>query len=773
VESDWLVELNEAQREAVTYGQGALLVIAGAGTGKTKTLAYRVAYLLEQGVSPDRILLLTFTRRAAAEMIGRARNLIRLQGVSRVWGGTFHAVANRLLRIYGQAIGIAPDFTVIDAGDAADMMNLIRTELGLTKRDRRFPRKETLNKIYSHTVNAQAGLNAVVTKHFPWCIRDQEAIRQIFDQYTQRKRRNNVLDYDDLLLFWRALCASSEVGLRVADRFDHILVDEYQDTNAIQAEILLGMRRTHKNIMVVGDDAQSIYSFRAATIRNILDFPKQFPGTHQVTLEQNYRSTEPILEASNAVMAYARERFTKDLWSRRASEQKPVLTTCLDEGEQCDVVCRNILDHFERGVPLMHQAVLFRAGHHSAQLEVDLAHRNIPFHKYGGLKFVEAAHIKDMLAFLRILENPYDEVSWHRVLLLLPGVGSKTAARIMGALGVRGERPFPGPQMDRQSCPTGIQTPLSRMFFGPPDVSPAARKEFAGLRQALADCLGVKVRTWEGEKDKPQRAREESVATGPGQGRDAGEQGGEAMSVRETASASARGEGEEAHEPEQETRGPEQEAHDPEQGEMGTTGGRRLPVVLQVERIRAFYEPIFERTYENAPVRLRDIEQLGQIAARYSSRSRFITDLTLDPPTATSDLAGAPYLEEDYLILSTIHSAKGCEWDVVHIIHAADGMIPSDLSTGDTEGIEEERRLFYVAMTRAKNHLYVYFPLRYYHAGRGLGDAHNYAQLTRFMPRDVCALFEHRASANAEDEEDLGPSVVREVDDFLTRLWDN
>ncbi|UCF34254.1 MAG: ATP-dependent helicase, partial [Phycisphaerales bacterium] len=323
MESDWLGELNEAQREAVTYGQGPLLVIAGAGTGKTKTLAYRVAYLLEQGVSPDRILLLTFTRRAAAEMIGRARNLIRLQGVGRVWGGTFHAIANRLLRLYGQVIGIAPDFTVIDAGDAADMMNLIRTELGLAKRDRRFPRKETLNKIYSHTVNAQAKLNAVVAKHFPWCIQDQEAIREIFDQYTRRKRQNNVLDYDDLLLFWRALCASSEVGPRVANRFDHILVDEYQDTNAIQAEILLGMRRTHKNIMVVGDDAQSIYSFRAATIRNILDFPKQFPGTHQVTLEQNYRSTERILDASNAVMAYARERYTKDLWSRRGSEQRP------------------------------------------------------------------------------------------------------------------------------------------------------------------------------------------------------------------------------------------------------------------------------------------------------------------------------------------------------------------------------------------------------------------------------------------------------------------
>jgi hypothetical protein len=311
------------------------------------------------------------------------------------------------------------------------------------------------------------------------------------------------------------------------------------------------------------------------------------------------------------------------------------------------------------------------------------------------------------------------------------------------------------------------------MFFEPPEVSPAARKEFAGLRQALADCLGVNVRTWEGEKEKTGRAREKSLAAGPGEERDAGRQDGETMSVPETGFDSARGEGEEARGPVQEARDRERGTRDLEQEDVVTAGGRRLPVVLQVERIRAFYEPIFERTYENAPVRLRDIEQLEQIAARYSSRSRFITDLTLDPPTATSDLAGAPYLEEDYLVLSTIHSAKGCEWDVVHIIHAADGMIPSDLSTGDTEGIEEERRLFYVAMTRAKNHLYVYFPLRYYHAGRGLSDAHNYAQLTRFMPRDVCDLFEQRASAGVESGEDLGPSVVREVNDFLTRLWEN
>ena len=666
--ASWLEELNPAQRQAVTFGEGPLLVVAGAGTGKTKTLACRVAYLIEQGVNPGRVLLLTFTRRAAAEMIRRAEQMTGPGTAGKVWGGTFHAVANRLLRIYGEALGLPREFTVMDQGDAADLMNLIRSDLGLAKRERRFPKKLTLVKIYSHTVNAQRPLRETLEGYFPWCLEDIDDITPIFDQYVQRKMEQNLLDYDDLLLYWKTLCAAPRAGNTVADRFDHILVDEYQDTNAVQAQILGGMRKKHRNIMVVGDDAQSIYSFRAATIRNILDFPDNFPGTEIVTLEENYRSTQPILAASNAVMERAGERYTKELWSERRADQKPVLFHCVDEADQTDVVCRNILDHLEQGAALMHQAVLFRAGHHSADLEIELARRNIPFHKYGGLKFIEAAHVKDMLAFLRVMENPYDQISWFRLLQLLPGIGPRTARRIMDGLMVRRA---PAATDDRVSSGNAVTSPVLRLVTDPPPVPPAAREAFGEFRRTLGNCCGLN-----------------------------GDASSKKVKPKETT-------------------------------------GEPLPLASQVERISRFYTPIFERVYDNPVVRLRDLEQLEHIAARYRSRRSFITDLTLDPPNATSDLAQPPHLDEDYLVLSTIHSAKGCEWTVVHIIHAADGMIPSDMAVGDTGGVEEERRLFYVAMTRAKDMLYVYFPLRYYHRRFGGSDAHNYAQLTRFMPRSL------------------------------------
>ena len=682
----WLEELNPAQREAVTHGDGPLLVVAGAGTGKTRTLACRVAYLIEKGVAPDRILLLTFTRRAAAEMLTRVARLgAAQQTAGRVWGGTFHAVANRLLRIYGRSIGLGSDFTVMDQADAADMMNLIRNELDLAKGNRRFPRKQTLVGIYSRAVNARQKLSEVLAEQFPWCQDDQEGIASIFELYTRRKREHNVVDYDDLLLLWNALASAPGVGDSVADRFEHILVDEYQDTNAIQGDILRSLRRRCRNIMAVGDDAQSIYSFRAATIRNILDFPEHFPGTRVVTLEQNYRSTPPILEASNAVMRQAKERYTKDLWSQRCGKQKPVLMNCLDEANQCEAVCGNILGHREQGVALMRQGVLFRAAHHSDMLEVELVRRNIPFHKYGGLKFIETAHIKDMLALLRILENPHDAMSWFRVLQLIDGIGPGHARRIMEALGV-------GRGSDEGA------SPVRRLIEAPPTVPPPAREAFAELRAAVADCCGLP------------------------------ESGGQ------------------------------------EQG---------VPTLAwQVERLRKFYEPVFQRVYENPAIRLRDIEQLEQIALGYRSRERFITDLTLDPPRSTSDLAGPPHLDEDYLVLSTIHSAKGCEWDVVHILHAADGMIPSDMAVRDEAGVDEERRLFYVAMTRAKNMLYVYFPLRYYHYRYGHSDAHGYAQLTRFLPTAVRTLFEHRTAYQAgEPEPAAAVADVQAVDAWVGRLW--
>lgn len=696
--ADWLDSLNNAQREAVTHSDGPLLVIAGAGTGKTKTLACRVAWLVQQGVSADKILLLTFTRRAAGEMLRRAGHMTSQSTTGAVWGGTFHAIANRLLRVYGSAIGLSRDFTVMDQGDAADLMNLLRSELGLAGKNRRFPKKGTLNSIYSRVVNSQAQLTRILDKEYPWCREEADDIGRIFSAYIERKREQNVADYDDLLLFWGALC-DSEAGATIADRFEHVLVDEYQDTNRVQAGILRGMRKRHQNIMVVGDDAQSIYSFRAATIRNILDFPKNFEGARTVTLEQNYRSTTPILDASNAVMQDAKERFTKTLWSNRMSAEMPSVVTCGDEHEQCNAVCDRIIQYTEQGIPLMRQAVLFRAGHHSDALEIELSHRNIPFHKYGGLKFIEAAHVKDVLAILRIMENPHDELSWHRILLMMDGVGPKTAQRVMGDIHVR-RRPVSNDNNGGNS--TGdLCTPLRAWLRELPNLPPAARDHGSRLRTILSDCTGIPM-----------------------------------GSAKDAASCEA------------------------------------PPLNVQVERIRHFYAPLCRQTYDNHEVRLRDIEQLEVIATRYKSRSRFVTDLTIDPPASTSELAGPPELDEDWLTLSTVHSAKGCEWDVVHIIHAADGMFPSDMAVGDQEGIDEERRLFYVAMTRAKDHLHVYFPLRYYHTKHRLGDGHGFAQLTRFLPHKVRHLFAFEASGpTISDDEDDGPVSLRQVDMGLNRLW--
>ncbi len=697
----WLDQLNAAQREAVTHTSGPLLVIAGAGTGKTKTLATRVVHLIEQGASPERILLLTFTRRAAGQMIQRVRQLLDSASASAVWSGTFHSIANRLLRIYGPALSLAGDFTVMDQGDAADSMNLIRSDLGYSKSKKRFPNKTTLVKIYSHTVSAQAPLSEVLARHFPWCAGESEAIAAIFEAYGQRKTQQHVLDYDDLLLYWRALLGTPRVGQAVADRFDHLLVDEYQDTNNMQGEIVRSMRQGSDNVMVVGDDAQSIYSFRAATVRNILDFPKQFENTRVITLEKNYRSTQPILDASNAVMEQASQRYTKNLRSDRGSEQKPILLTCQDEDEQTEAVCTQILDHLEQGIALKRQAVLFRAASHSAKLEIELSRRNIPFHKYGGLRYIEAAHIKDTIAVLRILENPFDQLSWFRVLQLLDGVGPKTARRLMDQL-------LAPPSQDRTDpAASGVASPaaplMEFMFHAPPPPGPA-REHYSTLRDLFRSCTGLGA-----------------------------------------------------------------------EGSVEADGPRKPPALAtQIELARRYFEPIFDRVYENPKVRLRDLEQLEQIAAGYRSRQRFITDLTLDPPSSTADLAKAPHLDEDYLILSTIHSAKGCEWDSVHIIHAADGMIPSDMAVTDQAGVDEERRLFYVAMTRAKDWLYVYFPLRYYHTKFRRGDAHTYAQLTRFVDHRVRPLFEQRHTirpSDAESGESAEAIDVASVNDYLGKLF--
>jgi DNA helicase-2/ATP-dependent DNA helicase PcrA len=675
---DALERLNPEQRAAVEHLGGPLLVVAGAGSGKTWTLACRVARLVDRGVPPERVLLLTFTRRAAREMLSRAEALTGERSVGRVWGGTFHATANRLLRMHGGALGLSSAFTVLDRTDTADLMDLIRGELGLGEGERRFPRKETLADVYSRTVNARTRLADVLSREYPWCAEQAEGIRSIFELYTERKRAQNALDYDDLLLFWEALCRHPAAGPAIAEAFDHVLVDEYQDTNAVQADILASLRAKGDGLMVVGDDAQAIYAFRSATVRNILEFPERYPGTTIVRLERNYRSTRPILDATNAVIALSPQRHAKTLWTERVGGPLPSLLTCIDERDQADAVCRAILGHRERGTALREQAVLFRAGHHSDLLEVELTRRNIPFVKYGGLKFLESAHVKDALAVLRIADNPRDEVSWFRVLQLLDRVGPAGARRVMAAIGLAA----PG-------------DPMTRFLEHSIAVPAPARTELDTMRETFRD--------------------------------------------------------------------------------LATFGEAGAPAP-QVERVRRFLEPLLRRRYDQPEPRLRDLEQLEQLATGHASRERFVTDLTLDPPVSTSDLAGPPYLDEDFVTLSTIHSAKGGEWDVVHVIHAADGMIPSDMAAGDPDELEEERRLFYVALTRARDELHVSFPLRYHRTNRGLEDRHWYAQLTRFLPEEVRERFSLETTYRDEaGGTETTPAVhdgrSSDVDALLAGLW--
>ncbi len=673
-----LQKLNSQQREAVTHGDSPLLIVAGAGTGKTATLVHRVAWLIARGVDPGRILLLTFTRRAAAEMLGRVENLLRhlqteggLSGdasqtsplgrfhLGRLWGGTFHAVATRLLRRYGKAIGLPPGFTIHDRADAEDLMNVVRTELGLAKTDRRFPKKGTCMDIYSRCVNAREKLEPALVRHFPWCLEWGAELKRLFGGYVDRKEACGVLDYDDLLLFWHGLLEDPKAGPIVRGQFDCVLVDEYQDTNLLQAEIVYQLSPQGRGVTVVGDDAQSIYSFRAATVRNILDLPEHYPDTKIIRLEQNYRSTQPILAATNGVIALAAERYAKNLWSDRQAGQQPVQVTCDDEVEQADYVIRTILEHREAGVALRRQAVLFRASHHSMLLEAELAARHIPFHKYGGLKFVETAHVKDLLAFLRLAENPRDEVAAARILPLIPGVGPVKARQLSQMLAAT--------RTQGTGCPGGAFSVWAA--WKPPASAEKLWPEMVLLLQALA------------------------------------------------------------------------------------ASGEALPA--QVNRIRKFYGPILEMNYDHVQPRLRDLEQLEQIAGRWRSRRRMLMEMALDPPNSTQDFAGPPVLDDDYLVLSTIHSAKGLEWDTVYVIHAADGNIPSDMSTQDTAGVEEERRLFYVALTRAKNWLYVLCPLRYYHSYRtGTSDRYGMAQRTRFLPEPVLKYFDRQITRRMSGVED-------------------
>jgi DNA helicase II / ATP-dependent DNA helicase PcrA len=681
--------LNEAQRRAVTFGEprpdgrgvaaAAMLVVAGAGTGKTMTLAHRVAYLVASGVAPSRILLLTFSRRAAREMTRRAQRIVgqaladqgRGEAVRLPWAGTFHSIGNRLLREYAANVGLDPGFSVLDRGDASDLMDVARQELALGERARRFPRKDACLAIYSRAVNARAGLAECLAEGWPWCEEWQDELRGLFGRYVELKQAGNMLDYDDLLLWWHGLMESPTLAAAVAERFDHVLVDEYQDTNLLQAEILLRMKPDGRGLTVVGDDAQSIYSFRAADVENILRFPAQFsPAAEVVTLEENYRSVQPVLDAANALMEPAERQYRKNLRSSRASGQRPFYVTVADDESQADYVVNAILAAREAGQLLRHQAVLFRASHHSDRLELELGRRNIPFVKYGGLKFLEAAHVKDLLGLLRWVDNPRNRVAAFRSLQLLPGVGPASAARAFGWLESHGF------------------DPAALAGWRPP---PAAEPFWPALVALLAEA-------------------------GPGEG----------------------------------------DWHS------------------QVGRAREWYRPQLQRLFDEWPVRLGDLDALEQVAGKFATREQFLTELSLDPPQATGDLAGPPLLDEDYLVLSTIHSAKGQEWDSVYVLNVADGNFPSEFATGKAALIEEERRLLYVAMTRAKSALHLVAPLKYWVPQQPRhGDRHVYGARSRFIDEGMMARMEARfhGAASAPGSASSRPAEVIDMGARLRAMW--
>lgn len=650
----YLDHLNDAQRAAVLFGTEPgsadhalpLLVIAGAGSGKTSTLAHRVAHLVASGADPGRVLLLTFSRRAADEMSRRVTRIIsrlskdrpRLAGATLEWSGTFHGIGARLLREFSGRIGLEPGFTIHDREDSGDLMNLVRHELGLSAKTKRFPMKGTCLAIYSAAVNTQAPLGEVLQTSFPWCSEWEADLKRLFLGYVEAKQAQQVLDYDDLLLYWAQMLTDPDLAKEIGGRFSHVLVDEYQDTNRLQAAILLAMKPDGCGVTVVGDDAQAIYAFRGATVRNILDFPGHFdPPAHQVTLDRNYRSTQPILGAANAVIALASERFTKDLWSARDGTQRPRLVAVKDDADQSACIVESVLARREEGIRLKSQAVLFRASHHSARLEVELTRRNIAFVKFGGLKFLEAAHVKDVLAVLRWAINPRDRVSGFRALQLHAGIGPKTAGRVLDNIAAA---PAGCVLLAEQPVPEAVRGAWSR---------------FSGLLEAVASA------TWP----------------------------------------------------------------------------------ANLEPVCQWYVDEMPRMYDDAAIRAGDIEQLARIAATYPNLERFLTELTLDPPSATSDESGIPLLDEDYLILSTIHSAKGLEWSAVTLLNVVDGCLPSDLATGSSGEIEEERRLLYVAMTRAKDQLDLIVPQRFHVSQQpGHGDRHVYASRTRFIPNRILERFE-------------------------------
>ena len=635
-----LAGLNEEQRAAADHDGGHLLVLAGAGTGKTTTLCARVARLVERGVPHERILLLTFTRRAAREMVDRARAATG-GGTRRVLGGTFHSVGHRLVREHAVALGLSPDFALLDSGDAADVLDLVRQEHGHSDGARRFPRKSTLIDIYSRTVNAQRPLRDVLDEDFPWCAEHADALVGLFRGYTARKRTLGMLDLDDLLVFWRALMVDPTAGAAVARDFDHVLVDEYQDVNRLQVEIVSGFTAGGCAITAVGDDFQAIYGFRSASARFILDFPAQFDDARTVTLHRNYRATQPLLDVANAVSAQDVAGFPKRLVAQRDGGDPPALLYVRDQAHEAVVISDKVLAAREQGMLLREQAVLARTGHDTDLLELELSRRGIPYRKYGGLRYLDTAHVKDLLASFRLVERPGDQLAWFRLLQLIDGVGPGRARRTCDLL-------------------------------------------LAGGAPSLA---ALEVRWTTAREELPLSARSQADAV--------------------VAAVAAGGEGE-------------------------------APGVV-AERLRDAVAPLVRAHYIDGATRVIDLDVLCDLAARAPDLRTFVAELVLDPPSSSGDLAGPPHLDDDWLVLSTIHSAKGLEWQSVHLIAAYDGNFPACMSAGSSEEIDEERRLFYVGLTRARRELAIYVPRRYYHRPGARDDAHGYGKASRFLDEHAVA----------------------------------
>jgi DNA helicase-2/ATP-dependent DNA helicase PcrA len=610
---DYRNELNDAQYQAATTVEGPLLIIAGAGTGKTRTLIYRVAHLIDIGVDPRSILLLTFTRRAAEEMLRRASLLIDSR-CTQVAGGTFHSFANLVLREFGRRSGLSPSFTIMDRSDSEDAIQLLRTEMGLNYKDRRFPRKRTVAEIFSMAVNKQTTVPDLLEREYPHLYDSLDDLLRLYERYVDYKTTKALLDYDDLLTKLKDLLSNQEeVRRRLSQIYQFIMVDEYQDTNYLQARIIRLLAAAHNNVAVVGDDAQSIYSFRGANFRNIMDFPEAFPGTRIIKLEENYRSTQPILNLTNKIIQLAKERYDKRLFTHKQEGETPVLVQAESEQMQSRFVCQKILELREEGVPLWDIAVLFRSSFHSFDLELELARHNIPFIKRGGFQFMETTHIKDLLAHLRILANPQDTISWNRVLLLLEGVGPQMSQKITGWL-LAGSQP-----VERL-----------RTF--------QAKAKIAHDLKTLAQVL-----QYASQAERPAE---------------------------------------------------------------------------QTQYLMQYYAPILKRSHpDDYPKRLRDLEHFQGITDRYRSLERLLADMALEPPNDSVGGVLAVDPDEGPVILSTIHSAKGLEWHSVFIIWALEGRFPSFYNINTDEELEEERRLLYVAATRAKENLFISYPIKIFDRG--------------------------------------------------------